>query len=310
MRDRHSSPPSQQAPKPGGKPLLAPQGGDFAFKVAEIPLWHLLLTALLALLSLKLVGMVYPGLGAGAGLSAGVEAGVQAEAETAAQIGSPRPALPVARISFLLVVQNLILLLALLALLRVHGLRLYDLGLRKLNGRQVWNEILLGLLLVPAMAILNLILLSIYVQFLPELPEVSQLPILLSGESSRFGNGLFVATVSLFVPFSEELVFRGLVFVWLFGLVGALPAAVVSAGIFAAVHLPLGLIPLMFCFGMVAAWRFVVIGSLWAPILLHAAFNGANVLLFFVARDLLAEANSQSAVIEWLGSLPSLSLGF
>ena len=302
MTDREDKTPREnETPKAEpATPLLQPQGAAFALRVAEIPLWHLLLTALLALLSIKLVGLVYPGLGAGAGLSAGVEAGVSAEEQ--ARADGQTPALPVARISFLLIVQNLILLVAVLALLRVHRLKLADLGLRKLSTRQVLNEIFLGLLLVPAMAILNLVLLSLYLQFLREMPEVSQLPILLSGETSRFGNGLFVATVSLFVPFSEELLFRGLVFVWLFALAGPLPAALVSAGIFAAVHLPLGLIPLMFFFGMVAAWRFVVIGSLWAPILLHAAFNCANVLLFFAARDLMAEVNSQNAVWLWLVS--------
>ena len=273
---------------------------DFAAPIARIPLWHLLLTALVALLLIKLVGLVYPGLGAGAGISASVEAGTQAATQAATQAGNQAdtvPALPVVRISILLIIQNLILLGSVYGLLRVHNLRLSDLGLFPLTSRQVLREIFLGFLLVPFMAVLNLLLLSLYIQFLRETPEVSQLPAMLAGESSPFGNLLFAATVSLFAPLAEEILFRGLIFVWLFALVGPVPAAAVSAGFFAAVHLPLALIPLMFCFGLIAAWRFFVVGSLWAPILIHASFNCINVALFFATRDLIAEAANQTALL-------------
>jgi membrane protease YdiL (CAAX protease family) len=94
---------------------------------------------------------------------------------------------------------------------------------------------------------------------------------------------LMVLLGGLFVPFAEELLFRGVLYGWLrrWGVVVATAASAVVFGLF---HLaPVLLIPTILI-GAVNAVLYERSGSIWPAVAAHAA---NNVVLFMIARALL-----------------------
>ncbi len=88
---------------------------------------------------------------------------------------------------------------------------------------------------------------------------------------------VFMAVVV--APISEEIIFRG----YLFGVarkyVGFWPAALVVSLLFAAFHLHLPALPGLFLLAMAFTLIYERAGSLWAPILMHAAFNSCSLII-------------------------------
>lgn len=241
---------------------------------------HILGAALAALILLRLFSALFSGAGAAAGIPAGPVAGEE---------NLNQDILPVWQVAWLLIAQNVILLAVLLSLLRIGGIPIAALGLRAISARTAWREIAFALLLIPFFAALNLLLLLLYVQLFGTPVESSQLPLLLSGRSTPLADSLFFLAAVLIAPIVEELIFRGLLFSWMQTKTTIKLAATVSATVFAIVHLPPAIIPLMFVFGLIMARRFTITNSLWAPILVHITFNGVNVWLFYTLRDIFAE---------------------
>lgn len=95
---------------------------------------------------------------------------------------------------------------------------------------------------------------------------------------------IFLATLAVIVaPLCEEFVFRGYVYGTLKRFSCRFFAAIISALFFAVIHSSLwSLIPL-FIVGFCLAIIYEISGSLWAPILTHALFNGitTSYLIFF-----------------------------
>ena len=92
------------------------------------------------------------------------------------------------------------------------------------------------------------------------------------------GAAWMVALAVIAAPLFEEYLFRGLVFKGLRRTMKPAFAILASAAIFAIVHPPLSFLP-VFGLGVAAALAFESSGSLLAPILAHALYNGAMVLL-------------------------------
>ncbi|MDA7981298.1 MAG: CPBP family intramembrane metalloprotease [Alphaproteobacteria bacterium] len=258
--------------------------------LSRLRLSHLLVAALVALLLLRLFSAIFAGAGAGAGIPAGPGAGEADEVYG-------EDSLPVLQVSFLLLAQNAIVLGVLLVLLRTRGIPLAALGLRAVSARVAWREVGFALLLIPFFAMLNFLFLVFYARYFGGEIESSQLPLLLSGRSTPFADALFFAAAAGIAPVVEELTFRGLVFSWAATRVTVRTAAFASALIFAVVHLPPGIMPLMFVFGLIMVWRYLVTGSLWGPILVHVVFNGVNVWLFYVLREVVAAGGIPAATI-------------
>ena len=84
----------------------------------------------------------------------------------------------------------------------------------------------------------------------------------------------FVAVVV--VPIMEEILFRGALYRALREHVGAPKAAVLSAVVFAAVHLNVASFAPILVLALFLAFAYEWTGSLWAPILVHAWFNFLN----------------------------------
>jgi membrane protease YdiL (CAAX protease family) len=98
--------------------------------------------------------------------------------------------------------------------------------------------------------------------------------------------------VALLIPFVEEMYFRGLLLSWLQQTLPAILAALVSAAIFALVHLHFitrpgregwvltGIITVL---GLVNATWAQLSRSLWPPLTVHATYNGTLVLAAFLS---------------------------
>lgn len=93
--------------------------------------------------------------------------------------------------------------------------------------------------------------------------------------------GAFAANfvvVALLAPLVEELMYRGLG-VSLLERHGAAVAVVVTAVAFAAAHGLVLAFPALALFGVVCAWLRLSTGSIWPPIVVHAAFNSVSLVV-------------------------------
>lgn len=95
---------------------------------------------------------------------------------------------------------------------------------------------------------------------------------------------LMVVAAVVAAPICEEIVFRGYFYAACKKFAGPWAAGACSALVFAAAHgSVVALLPL-FVFGCVLAFVYEKTGSIWAPISVHFCFNGATVIVQFVAR--------------------------
>lgn len=84
--------------------------------------------------------------------------------------------------------------------------------------------------------------------------------------------------IVLFVPFAEELLFRGYVFRYLDQQTTRVAALVVSSGIFALIHGNWTGFPSYIAVALVFSWVYVKTGNLVAPVVAHGVQNGIIVL--------------------------------
>jgi ABC-2 type transport system permease protein len=88
----------------------------------------------------------------------------------------------------------------------------------------------------------------------------------------QLARGWLVALAVVAAPLFEEFIFRGLIFNGLRRSMGALPAMLASAAIFAIVHPPASMLP-VFVLGLCAAFAYERTRMLLAPMLVHAVYN-------------------------------------
>lgn len=100
---------------------------------------------------------------------------------------------------------------------------------------------------------------------------------------NNIGIAFFAITAAVVAPLAEETFFRGfllqgigkrLKFAW---------AAIISAAIFAIVHLsPSGLVPI-FILGMMLAWLYNKTQSIWPCIIVHAVYNSIALIFMIIS---------------------------
>lgn len=135
----------------------------------------------------------------------------------------------------------------------------------------------------PTMAILWVIPLSLMVVYIVTylhniLVNPEQQALLNHFPRTPAGIALLAVLAVVMAPLFEELFFRGFLFRGLARSWGWPLAAVVSGAVFGAVHQQFTVFLPLFALGVVLAWAYQRTGSLWAPIALHAIFNGLSVL--------------------------------
>lgn len=89
-----------------------------------------------------------------------------------------------------------------------------------------------------------------------------------------------ILTVGVVTPIEEEVLYRGVLYGWLHGLLGRHLGILTSAGIFAIEHrgLTLGSLPVAFVMGVLLAWLYQRSRSLWPSVIVHGASNIGSLL--------------------------------
>jgi membrane protease YdiL (CAAX protease family) len=101
----------------------------------------------------------------------------------------------------------------------------------------------------------------------------------LLGEGNYPELALMAFNAVVLAPLWEELIFRGLFFGLLKSRWGTLAALVVTSLVFAGYHFSLTAFLPLFCVGMALGYVYSRTRSIYFPILVHAIFNGVNLLL-------------------------------
>ncbi len=96
---------------------------------------------------------------------------------------------------------------------------------------------------------------------------------------------LLILTAVVIAPIAEELIFRGYIFGVLRRYAGRWWAMLISASVFAAIHAHIPSLAGLFVLAVALTLVYEGAGSLWAPILMHALFNGLTVILTLAWPD-------------------------
>lgn len=97
-------------------------------------------------------------------------------------------------------------------------------------------------------------------------------------ENPGWRERLAVAAIAIVAaPLIEELVFRGCLYGVVRQRLGRFAAIGATSAVFALIHAHAATIPALFVLAVSLALLYEATGSLWAPILAHAAFNAMNV---------------------------------
>ena len=180
-----------------------------------------------------------------------------------------------------LLFQTLVILVAIRSLvLRKYGLHWADLGLRPATPQWIRRGLALALLMLPMVALINVILIPRLAgedfhnpQLYAVAPDGFSWPALIS----------MLVMAGFVAPLGEELAFRGLLFPWLRGQLGAGAGAVVSGLVFAILHGVPVLIPALTAIGIALALLYHRCGSLWPVIVAHGTFNAFMVIALYAA---------------------------
>ncbi len=143
-----------------------------------------------------------------------------------------------------------------------------------LRGLKVGSAVLLAALLVPVEWYVGVVWFNLALRLHLQLPGRPS-PIEFFG-TSTLGIVLGFLVAGFVAPAAEEIVFRGVLFAQLRCAWGDAAAVIVSALLFAAIHLnAVAFVPLAFV-GVVLALMFRRTGSLWGSIISHGIYNIAT----------------------------------
>lgn len=126
---------------------------------------------------------------------------------------------------------------------------------------------------------------AVSLMFGAELPQ-SQAALELFADLDSLGSQVAVAiSVTLFAPLFEEILFRGFVYRNLRDLIPPVPAMLVTGLLFGLVHLDLAFMFQLSALGAVLCFAYERSGSLLVPILIHALWNGAQLVSMLIVSE-------------------------
>lgn len=144
-----------------------------------------------------------------------------------------------------------------------------------------------NILIVPPLFVLELLLIVVVngaVALLAGGFDNPQVDSLTGGVALSTGELVaLLVLVAVVAPFAEELFFRGMLYPLLRARMGAAPAIVFNAALFAVAHVVVVLIPALFVVGLLLAYLRERSGSLWPSLLLHGMQNATALLLINIA---------------------------
>ena len=181
-------------------------------------------------------------------------------------------------IGYFLVLWELVLIIpAWLLTIRKYKLSWEDLGLRKFDLATI--AIGCGLMAFTFLFnfLYNLFLLLNDIQSNFEVSEI------FSDVSSPW---LIFVTGVLIAPLVEEIFFRGFLYPGLRERYGWIPAALISAALFAGVHLQPITMPPIFLMGLIFAYLYQRTGSIWPGVIMHLGTNTLGLAAAYLISQL------------------------
>lgn len=164
-----------------------------------------------------------------------------------------------------------------------HGMRLESLGLVWPSGKWIGVTVLGFFMVLIGVAISNILVTSL----IDEPANQAQMEAFIGLGPLGPGQVLMLLLfVALIIPVIEEIAFRGVIFGWFRWRLTFLPAAIISAAVFAGMHMIVALIPALMIVGVVNAWLYERTGSLVPPIALHGVNNLNAALVLLMLPDL------------------------
>ena len=106
-----------------------------------------------------------------------------------------------------------------------------------------------------------------------------EVAIAFASEPSAAVRWLLVALAVVLAPVFEELLFRGIALPLIARRWGAAPAVIAVSAAFALIHLHVPSLVPLFLIAVGFSLGYLFTRSLWTPIVMHAMFNGVNLLL-------------------------------
>ena len=117
-------------------------------------------------------------------------------------------------------------------------------------------------------------------------------------QTGSFGSTvLMVLSLAIFPAITEELVFRGIILKE-YKSCGSVFSILLSAVLFAFVHFDLRQFPIYVALGMLLGWMVFITRSVWAAVIIHAAYN--LYVIFFEKYIWLFSSNPDSDILFWL----------
>ena len=178
----------------------------------------------------------------------------------------------------LLVSQMMILAPALFGLLfGKEKMKFRDMGFQKIKISTAFLVALYTLLCMPLVTVVNAI----------SMLFVDNTVVAMSGEilSLPFPIALFM--IAMFGPFSEEFVFRGIVFNCYKKDGNAIGAVLLSALVFGFMHMNFNQAGYAFVIGVALAFIMIATGSIWAPVIMHFMINAQSVCMMYLSEFLM-----------------------
>lgn len=175
----------------------------------------------------------------------------------------------------LLVSQLTILLPACISIfLNKKKIGISDLGFQKMKLSTVFLTILYTLLCMPLITVVNAITMLF----------VDNTVIAISSEILALPFPVSLLIIAMIGPFSEEFVFRGIIYHSYRKDGNALGAVVLSALVFGFMHMNLNQAGYAFVIGIALAVLMIATGSIWAPMVMHFMINGQSVCMMYLTE--------------------------
>ena len=182
---------------------------------------------------------------------------------------------PLGIVSNLLVSQLIILLPACISIfLNKKKIGISDLGFQKMKLSTVFLTILYTLLCMPLITVVNAITMLF----------VDNTVVAISSEILALPFPVSLLIIAMIGPFSEEFVFRGIMYHSYRKDGNALGAVVLSALVFGFMHMNLNQAGYAFVIGIALAVLMIATGSIWAPVVMHFMINGQSVCMMYITE--------------------------
>ena len=187
-------------------------------------------------------------------------------------------------IANLLVSQLVILIPACVSVLgKKNKIRLIDLGFQKIKVSTLLLVVVYNLLCMPLVTLVNAI----------SMLFVDNTVVAMSSDILSVPFPIALLIISMVGPFSEEFVFRGIIYHSYRKDGNALGAIFLSALVFSFMHMNLNQAAYAFVIGIALAFLMIATGSIWASFLMHMLVNAQSVVMMYVTEYLMPGSLAQ-----------------